>query len=133
MDDTIAYLPMDRRFAVAGGYTLADRTRGAALFVDISGFTQLTEALVRELGPQRGAEELTRYLNLVYDAIIDELHRYRGSVIAFAGDAVTCWLDGDTGLAATACALAMQSAMHTFAAVTTPAGSTVSLAMKAAV
>jgi class 3 adenylate cyclase len=89
--------------------------------------------LVRELGPQRGAEELTRYLNLVYDAIIDELHRYGGSVIAFAGDAITCWLDGDPGLAATACALAMQSAMHPFAAITTPAGNTVSLAMKAAV
>ncbi|MEZ4862408.1 MAG: tetratricopeptide repeat protein [Caldilineaceae bacterium] len=133
MDTPLAYLPMDRRFALAGGYTVADRTHGAALFVDISGFTQLTEALVRELGPQRGAEELTRYLNLVYDAVIDELHRYGGSVIAFAGDAVTCWLDGDTGLAATACALAMQSAMHPFAAITTPAGSTVSLAMKAAV
>jgi len=133
MDNPIAYLPMDRRFAWAGGYTLPDRTQGAALFVDISGFTPLTETLVRELGPQRGAEELTRYLNLVYDAVIDELHRYGGSVIAFAGDAITCWLDGDAGLRATACALAMQSAMHQFAAITTPAGSTVSLAMKAAV
>jgi predicted ATPase/class 3 adenylate cyclase len=133
MDHPIAYLPMDRRFALAGGYTLADRIYGAALFVDISGFTQLTEALVRELGAQRGAEELTRYLNLVYDAVIDELHRYGGSVIAFAGDAITCWIDGDAGDRATACALAMQSAMQQFAAITTPAGSTVSLAMKAAV
>lgn len=133
MDDLIAYLPMDRRFALAGGYTLADRTHGAALFVDISGFTALTEALVRELGPQRGAEELTRYLNLVYDAVIDELHHYGGSVIAFAGDAITCWLEGDNGLRATACALAMQRAMAAFTAITTPAGSTVGLAMKAAV
>ncbi|MFN8444103.1 MAG: tetratricopeptide repeat protein [Caldilineaceae bacterium] len=132
-DDLINYLPMDRRFALAGGYTLADRTQGAALFVDISGFTALTEALVRELGAQRGAEELTRYLNLVYDAIIDELHRYRGSVISFAGDAITCWIDGDDGLRATACALAMQNAMQRFAAVSTPAGSVVSIAMKAAI
>ena len=29
------------------------------LFADISGFTPLTEALAKELGPQRGAEELT--------------------------------------------------------------------------
>ncbi|MCB0092035.1 MAG: hypothetical protein KDE54_29295, partial [Caldilineaceae bacterium] len=110
MDDLITYLAMDRRFALAGGYALADRTHGAALFVDISGFTPLTEALVRELGPQRGAEELTRYLNLVYDAVIDELHRYGGSVIAFAGDAITCWLDGNDGARAVACALAMQRA-----------------------
>ena len=91
------------------GRTLPDRAQGAALFADISGFTQLTEALVRELGPQRGAEELTRYLDLVYDAVIDELHRYGGSVIAFAGDAITCWLDGDDGRRAVACALAMQA------------------------
>ena len=133
MDNPIAYIPMDRRLALANGYTLADRTQGAALFVDISGFTQLTEALVRELGAQRAAEELTHYLNLVYDAVIDELHCYGGSVIAFAGDAITCWIDGDTGLRATACALAMQTAMQQFVAITTPAGSTVSLAMKAAV
>lgn len=133
MDDLITYLPMDRRFALASGSALADRTQGAALFVDISGFTPLTEALVRELGPQRGAEELTRYLNLVYDAVTDALHRYGGSVIAFAGDAITCWLDRDGGQRATACALAMQTAMQQFAAITTPAGNTVSLGMKAAV
>lgn len=133
MIDALAYIPMDRRHALAMGRQLPDRTNGAALFADISGFTPLTEALVRELGPQRGAEELTRYLNLVYDAVIDELHRFGGSVIAFAGDAITCWLEGDDGRRATACALAMQTAMQPFAAIVTPAGSTVSLAMKAAV
>ncbi len=133
IDSPNVYLAMDRRHALTLGRDLPDRTTGAALFADISGFTPLTETLVRELGPQRGAEELTRYLNLVYDAVIDELHRYGGSVIAFAGDAITCWLDGDNGLRATACALAMQSAMQQFAAITTPTGSTMTLAMKAAV
>ncbi len=133
MEDPTVYLPMDRRHALAAGETLPDRTRGAALFADISGFTPLTEALVRELGPQRGAEELTRYLNLVYDAVIDELHRYGGSVVAFAGDAITCWLDGDDGLRAVAAALAMQKEMERFCAIFTPAGTTVALAMKAAV
>ena len=106
MDNPLVYIAMDRHHALAHGVTLPDRTHGAGPFADTSGFTQLTEALVRELGPQRGAEELTRYLNLVYDAVIDELHRFGGSVIAFAGDAITCWLDGDNGLRATACALA---------------------------
>jgi len=133
MENPIAYIPLDRRHALAQGQRLPDQTQGAALFADISGFTPLTEALVRELGPQRGAEELTRYLNLVYDAVIEELHRYGGSVIAFAGDAITCWLDGDNGLRAIACALVMQRTMQQFAAITTPAGSTVALAMKAAV
>ena len=44
------YIPMDRRLALAEGQTLPDRTQGAALFADISGFTPLTEALARESG-----------------------------------------------------------------------------------
>jgi len=130
------YIPIDRRQALARGTTLPDRVQGAALFADISGFTPLTEALAREFGPQRGAEELTRLLNLMFDALITELHHYGGSVIGFAGDAMTCWFDGDTGLRATACALAMQQRMKRFASVPIPSPlvqSRVSLGMKAAV
>ncbi len=132
-ESLLAYIPMDRRRAMARGEQLADRTTGSALFADISGFTPLTEALVTELGPQRGAEELTGFLNQVYDALIDDLHRWGGSAIAFAGDAVTCWFDGDDGLRATAASLAMQEAMRAFCAVETPGGSMVELSMKAAV
>lgn len=133
MEHLLVYIPMSRRHALANSTSLPNRTRGAALFADISGFTPLTEALVFELGPVRGAEELTRILNLVYDALIEELHRHGGSAIAFAGDAVTCWFDDDNGLLATACALAMQQAMAQFAALRTPAGGLVALTMKAAV
>jgi class 3 adenylate cyclase/tetratricopeptide (TPR) repeat protein len=85
------YLPMDRRVALLRGVPLPTLAEGAALFADISGFTTLTEALVRELGPQRGAEELSHHLNLVYDALIKALHIYRGCAVSFSGDAVTCW------------------------------------------
>jgi adenylate cyclase len=128
-----AYLPMDRLQTLANGGVLPDRTSGAALFADLSGFTQLTNSLARELGPQRGAEELTRHLNAIYTALIEEVHHYRGTVIAFSGDAITCWFDGDVGARATACALHMQQAMGQFAAVHTPGGSVISLAMKVAV
>jgi predicted ATPase/class 3 adenylate cyclase len=124
------YLPMDRRQALAKGLSLPDRAYGAALFADISGFTSLTEALALELGPQRGAEELTSHLSRVYDALISELDRYGGSVIAFSGDAITCWLDADDGLRAATCALAMHRAMDPVASVTIPSGKTVSLGMK---
>ncbi|MCA9959319.1 MAG: hypothetical protein KC443_09815, partial [Anaerolineales bacterium] len=70
MDIASAYIPMDRRQAIAYGDVLPQRTQGATLFADISGFTPLTEALARELGPKRGAEELTVHLNRVYDALI---------------------------------------------------------------
>ena len=127
------YLPMDRRQALVRGETLPDRTTGTALSADISGFTPLTAALAQEMGRQRGAEELTRLLNQVYGALIAEVHRYRGAVIGFSGDAITCWLDGDGGLRASACALAMQQAMAPFAALQTPTGTSISLAIKVAI
>jgi class 3 adenylate cyclase/tetratricopeptide (TPR) repeat protein len=132
MESPKVYIPMDRRHALAQGETLPEWAEGSALFADISGFTPLTEALALELGPRRGAEELTRHLNEVYNAVIAELHRYGGSVIGFSGDAITCWLDGDDGRRATACGLAMQEAMGRFASVKTHSGRTVSLGMKAA-
>ncbi|MBN1813967.1 MAG: tetratricopeptide repeat protein [Anaerolineae bacterium] len=127
------YIPMDRRQALATGRNLPDRAHGAVLFVDVSGFTPLTQALTRELGPQRGAEELIRQLNLVYGALIADLHQYRGSVIGFSGDAITCWLDQDDGSRATSCAATMQASMTPFAQVTTPAGTVVSLSIKIAI
>jgi adenylate cyclase len=133
METPTAYLPMDRLQALAYGAALPDRVSGSALFADVSGFTPLTEALTRELGPQRGAEELTRQLNLVYDALIKTLHRYGGSVITFSGDAITCWFNADRGLRAAACALDMQRAMQSFTTITSPAGQSLPLAMKVGV
>ena len=52
MKELIPYLPTDRRHAIADGIELRDRTRGSALFVDISGFTPLAEGLAKDLGPK---------------------------------------------------------------------------------
>jgi predicted ATPase/class 3 adenylate cyclase len=127
------YIPIDRRQAMASGESLPNRTVGAALFADISGFTPLTEALAKELGRRRGAEELTRVLNMIYGRLITEVERYQGSVIGFSGDAITCWLDGDDGRRATACALSMQQVMRKFATIKTPSGLTFPLAIKVAI
>jgi len=130
---------MDRRQAMAGGNLLPERTRGAALFADISGFTPLTEALMLELGAQRAAEELTIHLNRVFDAVIKELHRFGSCVISFGGDAITCWFDQDDGLRATTCALSLQEVMTQFKQVRVPTqktgtlGSYISLTIKTAV
>jgi len=133
MESPSVYIPMDRRQALAHGKSLPGRVQGTALFADIRGFTPLTEALARELGPQRGSEEITRHLNLVYDAVIDEVHGHGGSVLGFSGDAITCWFDQDNGLRATACALAMQEAMARFAHVTLPSGQAAPLVLKASI
>ncbi len=133
MDSPSIYIPMDRRHAMVAGVELPDRTFGAALFADISGFTALTGLLLEELGPTRGAEEVLRQINPIYDDLIAELHRYGGSVISFAGDSITCWLDNDDGLRAVACALGMQQLMANFSTLTTPSGKVVTLAIKVAV
>ena len=145
MESLYAYIPTDRRFALARGYELPDHTTGAALFADISGFTPLTEALVQVLGPQRGAEELTRWLNEIYDALVDDIESYHGSVIGFSGDAITCWFDDQNELLlnhqpktssvlrATASALAIQQTMQRFAQVDIAGAGNVSLAIKVVV
>ena len=68
-----AYIPQDRRRALARGETIPDRATGSTLFADISGFTPLTEALRDALGSRRGAEELTHHLDAVYSALIAEV------------------------------------------------------------
>ncbi len=128
-----AYIPADRRHALMTRSTLPDRSTGAALFADISGFTQLAELLAKEFGPQRGAEELISQLNTVYGALIGEVQRYRGSVIGFSGDAITCWFDGDNGLHAIASGFAMQQKMSELSAAQGPVQNAPQLAIKVAV
>src|SRR5262245_29136780 len=157
MDHTLsAYIPTDRRSAMARGITLPDRTSGAALFADISGFTPLCDVLTRELGPRRGVEELIHQINHVYDTLIAEVDRFGGSVVSFAGDSIICWFaeqgigDGGWGLdqlppasiphplspaalRAATCALALQEAMRSFATDRLPDARTTALALKVAV
>lgn len=125
MNPLVLYIPFDRRHALARGEALPDRTYGSALYADIAGFTPRAESLAQSLGAQRGAEELTRQLNQVYDALISQVHQYHGSVIGFSGDAITCWFEKttkhakrktieSTSVRATACAHAMQDAMRAF-------------------
>ncbi|MCK5922091.1 MAG: hypothetical protein KAG66_14205, partial [Methylococcales bacterium] len=128
-----SYIPIDRQHALMHNIPLPERMTGTVLFADMSRFTALTEALAQELGTKRGAEELTIHLNHVYDALIDQLHTFGGTVIGFSGDAITCWLDNDVGRQAVACGLAMQAAMAQFSQVQTHAGRVVSLAIKVAI
>ena len=86
-----AYIPMDRRLALAQGLLLAEKEQGTALFADISGFTPLTQTLIRELGSKAGAEEVLRQINPLFETLIGLLHQYGGAVIGFAGDSITCW------------------------------------------
>ncbi len=120
------YLPLDRRQALARGEALPEQATGTALFSDLSGFTPLMEHLSNTLGPQRGAEELTCLLNALFTPMIEEVHRHGGNIIAFGGDALTCWFPDCSPVPgagrSAACALAMQRHVAAFRSAETPAG-----------
>lgn len=63
-----------------------DRFPAAVIFIDISGFTTLTEILVKS-GPD-GLEALTAILNAYFGQIVDLILKYGGDVLKFAGDAL---------------------------------------------
>lgn len=133
MDILSAFIPRDRRAALARGVALPDRAWGTALFADISGFTTLTTTWAAALGPERGAEQITQMLNQVFEALIAAVHAQQGSVIGFSGDAITCWFDDDAGARAAWAARAMQAAMVPFRAPARPGGAPGGLALKVAV
>ncbi len=129
-----AYLPQDRRRAIAQGRDLPERCRGAALFADISGFTNLTETLAQGSGQRRGADELARRINAVHQALVSAVEAEGGSVVAFAGDGLTCWFEGDGGPAqALRCGHAMHQALASFPSLSVKVGVAAGSALRCAV
>lgn len=111
------YLPQDRARALARSEELPEQASGSALFADIAGFTALTESLTQRLGERRGVEALCQRINAVYDRLVQEVERRGGSVIGFAGDAITCWFDerdGPAAARAARCGLDMQARLVAF-------------------
>lgn len=109
------------------------RQTAAVLFADIAGFTGLSESLCAP--GRRGAEKLNRLLNRYYGHLIDDVDRYGGSVVRFAGDAlVAVFPYSGTGVLETRravrCALDMQAATGAFVD-SGPGTEPVRLAMKA--
>jgi class 3 adenylate cyclase len=56
-----------------------------AMFVDMSGFTRLTETLLKE--GTAGAERLSDILNAIFEPMVSLVYRHGGFIPYFAGDA----------------------------------------------
>ena len=55
------------------------------MFVDVSGFTPMTEALMKH--GDEGAEVLSRILNKVFEPMVNAVYERGGFIAGFAGDA----------------------------------------------
>lgn len=111
--------------APAPGRVRGTYWQGSVLFADLSGFTALSGTL-SALGKQ-GAEEVSAIINALFGALVDEVHRYRGGLLKFGGDALTAFFDAavleeDHARLASRAALAMQARMQEFGALQTRAG-----------
>ncbi len=90
-------------------------------FVDISGFTALSERLAAR--GRRGAEELTGVLSRVFSRMLGVARERGGSLLKFGGDALlVVFTEGDHALSAVSAAVGMRSALREESGRTTSAG-----------
>jgi class 3 adenylate cyclase/tetratricopeptide (TPR) repeat protein len=97
-------------------------TEGSLAFVDISGFTRLTERFAR--AGKVGAEEVRQILDAVFSSLMDVAYGYGADLIKWGGDAVLLFFQGD-GHASAACAASweMRRALRRVGKVAGTAGS----------
>lgn len=90
-------------------------------FVDISGFTQLSESLSRR--GRVGAEELTDTINACFARLLSVAYDNGGSLLKFGGDALLLMFTGDEHpTAATRAAVGMRRALAEIGRLETPDG-----------
>ena len=76
-------------------FPYAEKFYGCVLFIDMSGFTPLSEKLSAK--GLLGVEELSNHLNSYFSKLLDIIYLHGGDVIKFAGDALlVTWSELDT-------------------------------------
>ncbi len=99
-------------------FRIADAT---LCFVDISGFTKLSERLARK--GRIGAEELTEVLNRVFGEMLDLAYARGGALLKFGGDALLLMFEGDDhARQACSAAVEMRAALRSAASIPTSVG-----------
>jgi class 3 adenylate cyclase/tetratricopeptide (TPR) repeat protein len=103
------------------------QVEGSLAFVDISGFTNLTERLSRK--GKVGAEEMNEILNVCFTEFLSSAYDFGAGVIKWGGDAVLLLFEGDEHEARAArAAFEMQRTMRRVGRIKTGSG-TVTLRM----
>jgi class 3 adenylate cyclase/tetratricopeptide (TPR) repeat protein len=66
---------------------------GTLAFVDISGFTAMSERLAKR--GKAGAEQVTEVMNATFGRLLEVAYAYGGGLLKFGGDALLLLFDGD--------------------------------------
>jgi predicted ATPase/class 3 adenylate cyclase len=79
-------------WVAAGSGEMARVLDGSLAFVDISGFTRLSEDLAAR--GKAGAEELTGFLDAIFGSLLEIAYGNGGELVKWGGDAVLVWFTG---------------------------------------
>jgi class 3 adenylate cyclase/tetratricopeptide (TPR) repeat protein len=94
---------------------------GSMVFVDVSGFTKMSERLARH--GKVGAEEVTEVIGGTFDRLLGEAYAYGASLLKFGGDALLLFFQGDGHyLRAAAAAADMRRSLRDLGRLKTSAG-----------
>ncbi|HSL24754.1 MAG TPA: adenylate/guanylate cyclase domain-containing protein, partial [Acidimicrobiia bacterium] len=94
---------------------------GSMVFVDVSGFTKMSERLARH--GKVGAEEVTEVIGATFERLLAEAYSYGASLLKFGGDALLLFFPGEGHpLRACAAATEMRQALREIGRFQTTAG-----------
>lgn len=100
---------------------LGREIEGSTVFVDVSGFTKMSERLARQ--GKVGAEEVSDVIGATFGALLAEAYAHGGSLIKFGGDALLLFFQGDAhALRAAAAAHGMRAELRRIGTFSTTAG-----------
>src|SRR3954471_3634697 len=89
------YVPRAMLHLLAGEQEQLVRTvDGTCVFVDVSGFTSLSERLARR-GGREGAEQLADAIGSCFERLLTVAYDHGGSLLKFGGDALLLLFDGE--------------------------------------
>ena len=116
------YLPrLVREWDVEAPGQLHQAIDGSMVFVDVSGFTKMSERLARH--GKLGAEEVTEVIGGTFERLLGEAYGYGASLLKFGGDALLLFFQGERHcLRAAAAAGAMRKSLRDLGRLKTSAG-----------
>lgn len=100
---------------------LYQKIEGTLAFIDLSGFTSMSEKLARK--GKEGSEEVTEIIGATFSSLLTNAYQAGGALLKFGGDALLLFFEGDEHAARAAfAAFQMRRTLRTIGNIKTTAG-----------